>query len=222
METEESKTTSIRDHEVTVLLHEDEQYREGIQHHESRLISVGLAYVSGVIAAAAWLGGKLLEGESGATMMQRLEELASGPFFYVFTALPVVTAVWFLIVIRDWASILERIQLLREVRGDIVTILYNTSDGAEDRSTRVSLLRHNRGDRGWGGEIRVKVEAILAGYWAFLVMLLCVFVLFLMWNDLTSFSRCVAWGVGCVSVGMCIVGMFIARKGYGISRKGTG
>ena len=174
---------------MDVLLQEERQYREEMARHESRLIGVGLTYISGLVAATAWLAAMLLDKAPVIvqplmhppflppslieTSYLALEELSRGLFFYVLVGVPIVTAVLTFIGARAWASIRERVQLLRQVADDAQRVLQPVQTNPPIRAVRFSS-----GAAVEGTAARRVLEQGLALYWGLLVQGLSVVLIY--------------------------------------------
>lgn len=163
---------------MDVLLHEDAQYREEMNSHDSRLITAGLTHLSGVVAATAWLASRLLEygreiiGADGGpgprspeVLGQAMQWLVLGQLYYLIVGVPIVTTILFFIVARGWVSIHERIRLLQLVGKDVMRVAE-----AAQPSPKVELLRFSRGLR--TTRLRRWVELPLTLYWGSMVTVL--------------------------------------------------
>lgn len=169
---------------LDVMLQEQTQYREEVRMFDSHLFKVLLTYVTGLIAAFGWLGTQVLRrsadlvdrglvvggGSSaglGKAVTQVFGELTQGPFFYLFTGVPVITAILFLVVARDWASLNEKFNHLKIVSRKIAGVL---GDSLGEKPPDV--LKLDRGHSVQGRGTRTAVETFLFVFWFGVALLL--------------------------------------------------
>jgi hypothetical protein len=100
-----------------------------------------------------------------------VNELAQGPFFFLFASVPFISMLMFLFVARDWASLNERFHLLGPLS---FLIADSVTKSPVDRS---AMLRLDRGFRTSGRRLRSLVEILLVGAWFFIVVAISVQIL---------------------------------------------
>jgi hypothetical protein len=176
----DSATRAVLD----AMLQEQMQYREEVRMFDSHLFKVLLTYVTGLIAAFGWLGTQVLRrsadlvdrglvagGDSGSglgkAVTQVFGELTQGSFFYLFTGVPVITAILFLVVARDWASLNEKFNHLRIVSFNVAALLEKASDEKPP-----TVFKLDRGESVQGRGTRTAVETFLFVFWFGVALLL--------------------------------------------------
>lgn len=215
---------------LSVMLQEQSQYREEIRMFDSHLFKVLLTYVTGIIAAFGWLGSQVLERSAdladaaaaagahlsmGAAVAQVFGELAQGPFFYLFTGVPTITAIMFLVVARDWASLNEKFNHLKDV-GD--RIAGEVADPASEELPDVFML--DRGSKVQGRQTRAMVEAILFLFWFLVALGLSLIILLSVTGSVDNGPRRVwyfgaGWlGLGIGLASIVVAGIAFLRRSY--------
>jgi hypothetical protein len=174
---------------LKVMLQEQNQYREEVRMFDTHLFRVMLTYVTGVIAAFGWLGSQVLRRSAeladaaaaatppsnlslGTAVTRVFSELTQGPFFYLFTGVPIITAIMFLVVARDWASLNEKFNHLKDVSDRIAKIVVVPS-----AESLPDVLKLDRGWRMQGRRLRAFVEGALFLFWFVVALTLSLIIL---------------------------------------------
>jgi len=174
---------------LKVMLQEQDQYRQEVRMFDTHLFRVLLTYVTGVIVAFGWLGSQVLQRSAelvnaaasatppsnlnlGTAVAQVFSELNQGPFFYLFTSVPIITAIMFLMVARDWASLNEKFNHLNDV-GDRIAKMVE----APSADSPTEVLKLDRGVRMQGRSTRALIEGALFLFWIVLALALSFIIL---------------------------------------------
>ena len=230
-----------REHLIRVLLQEQDQYRQEIRMFDSHLFRVMVTYVTGLVAAFGWLGSQVITrsasfkeivgvpsdsvsvGASGLGSLTSLVlvGLAEGPFFYFFAAIPVITALMFLFVARDWSSLHERFALVKPVSEKLQELVDpNQVSGLE-------ILSLDRGLDGDEKTLRQYVEMSLVVLWALAVTVVSGFI---MWRILPYTQgvtgRWIWWAVGTSIIPLTVVTLLLIlgmhrKRAYQSAKLGT-
>ena len=208
---------------LTVMLQEQNQYREEVRMFDSHLFKVLLTYVTGLIAAFGWLGSQVLERSAhlvdaaaaatpahqlsmGTAVGQVFAELARGPFFYLFTGVPTITAIMFLVVARDWASLNEKFHYLKDVGDRIAKALADPGDSAPP-----DVLMLDRGASVQGRSIRAMIEGTLFLFWLIVALGLSLIILLSVAGSANSVPRRIWYvGAGWLGLGLGLTSIIVA------------
>lgn len=168
--------------QLTSLLQEQNQYRQEVRLFDAHFFRVLLTYVTGVIAAFGWLGSQVLAragalvdrpvppgGEPGPQLGEAVslifQQLAAGPFFYLFAGFPIITAIMFLMVARDWTSLNEKFNALKAVSHRISLLA-----GPDTSASGHHMFWLDRGFNIPGRKPRATVEGVLFAFWFLVAM----------------------------------------------------
>ncbi len=213
---------------MATLLQEQDHYRAEVRMFDAHFFRVLLSYATGLIAAFGWLGAQVLERSAqlvqeaamrtppvvlplGQASQHVFSELSDGPFFYLFSGVPAITALMFLFVARDWTSLNEKFNLLKGVSDRIAAIVAGESCPSE------ALLRLDRGFKNRGQGLRRGVESTLFVFWFAAALTLSVIILL----DIHKFADGTArelwfWFAGCfgllVGIGSLLTALIAFRK----------
>jgi len=194
---------------LKIMLQEQNQYREEVRMFDTHLFRVLLTYVTGIIVAFGWLGSQVLQRSVelvnaaasaippsnlslGTAVARVFGELTQGPFFYLFTGVPIITAIMFLFVARDWASLNEKFNHLKDVGGRIARMV-----AAPYAKNLPDVLKLDRGGSVPGRGTRTFVEGALFVFW-FVVSLTLSIIILRSVADFASTAQRKVWyyGVG--------------------------
>lgn len=199
---------------LSLLLQEERQYRAEVKMFDTHMFRVLLTYVTALIAAFGWLASQIIQlagqmveqtaARAGATsapptlasaLSDVFEQLARGPFFYLFTAVPLITALMFLFVARDWASLHERFVLLHSLGDRIAQLLGDDS-----------VLKLDRGFHSKVSVVRARIEASILVVWLVSVLVISGFILVRTVSYIDVWFRGVWW---C----LCLLGEIVGLVG---------
>lgn len=208
---------------LKVMLQEQNQYREEVRMFDTHLFRVLLTYVTGVIVAFGWLGSQVLQRSAemvkaaatttpqshlslGVAVAQVFGELNQGPFFYLFTGVPTITAIMFLMVARDWASLNEKFNHLKNVSNRIATIVAGPSI-----KNPADVLMLDRGKSVPGRGTRAFIEAVLFVFWFIVSLALSFIILVSVAGSANTTARKVWYfGAGWLGFALGIIGIIVA------------
>ncbi|MFH1219527.1 MAG: hypothetical protein V1694_03630 [Candidatus Eisenbacteria bacterium] len=222
---------------LKVLLQEQQQYRDEIQMFDAHFFRVMVTYVTGLVAAFGWLGSQIIlragaqvdraaaagikSVSLSAATRDVIEQLAGGPFFFLFAAIPTISAMMFLFVARDWASLHERFTLLKPLADEIKRQL------PSERINRDAALRLDSGMPSPQKNLRAGIEKTAVTLWFGAILITCVIILWKTAAHRDTTLRMFWWaGLGC---GGFLVGLLsplvvlrrYTRRNYQV-RPGTG
>lgn len=202
---------------IDIMLQEQSQYREEVRMFDSHGFRTLLTYFTGIIAIFGWLVSRLLDRSSevvkealamnppkiltlSKVVAQVSHDLLQGPFFYLFTGVPIITGMTFLVLARDWASLNERFDHLKNV-GERISSLFAKPpchNGPIIFTLDQGYSPPGRGRRG-------VVEGVLFGFCLFVAVSFSIIILLSAGEYIDSLARTLwFWGA---SLGGLVLGL---------------